>query len=275
MTASSTSSSKQQQQYALAMLARRDRAGSKHAGPDRNPAEERRLCVSASYTASTAGTAAPPRQPLVALLLPNACSGTGLRECFSSSCACSPPTGQVHSDDAYKSFAPSTATSTRPSQLSATAFARAEGQLFHQRRHADLIKDIDAGRPATGCSQRPQLQPSGSGHLDRGHRATKAGAGSTNDPNGEQPHRRCYTSNLNGKDSTTRQELGSQLEPRQRRWFLGFAMPEQNHGRLSNLQHWLSSFCTGNVTRPAWVPCATYEKKPPASIGCMISRQLT
>ncbi|MCT0203800.1 C39 family peptidase [Synechococcus sp. CS-602] len=130
-------------------------------------------------------------------------SGTGYRECFSSSCAMLAAFwGKVSSDDAYNVIRAQYGDSTEAqAQLSALRSLGLEANFFTNGVTADLNKEIDAGRPvATGWLHKgPSSSPSGSGHwtVVIGY---EAGGWIHNDPNGEANLvGGGYTSNLNGK----------------------------------------------------------------------------
>jgi hypothetical protein len=130
-------------------------------------------------------------------------SGTGYRECFSSSCAMiAMHWGKVKSDDEYNSYRAKYGDSTDPSaQVNTLKFLGLTPSYFQDGRTSDLEKEIDEGRPvAVGWLHAgPVSNPSGGGHwtvvigYDDNHWIH-------NDPNGvADVVNGGYTNNWNGE----------------------------------------------------------------------------
>lgn len=115
-------------------------------------------------------------------------SGTGYRECFSSSCAMlAMYAGKVASDDAYNTVRGKFGdTTSAQAQLSALRALSLKANFHTSGTPADLEREIDAGRPvAVGWLHHgPVGAPSGGGHWSVVIGYTKA-AWVHNDPNGE------------------------------------------------------------------------------------------
>jgi len=115
-------------------------------------------------------------------------SGTGYRECFSSSCAMlAMCLGKVASDDAYNAIrAKFGDTTSAEAQLSALRSLGLKADFHTSGTPATLEREIDAGRPvAVGWLHRgPVGAPSGGGHWSVVIGYTAA-AWIHNDPNGE------------------------------------------------------------------------------------------
>ncbi|MCP9826015.1 C39 family peptidase [Synechococcus sp. EJ6-Ellesmere] len=129
-------------------------------------------------------------------------SGSGYRECFSSSCAMLAAFwGKVSGDDEYNAIRSGYGDSTdAQAQLSALRSLGLEADFFTNGSPASLEREINAGRPvATGWLHKgPSSNPSGGGHWSVVIGYDSA-AWIHNDPNGEANLAAGgYTNNLQG-----------------------------------------------------------------------------
>lgn len=133
-------------------------------------------------------------------------SGEGYRECFSSSCAMLAAFhGKVSSDDEYNAIRAQYGDSTSSeAQLAALRALGLQADFFTNGEPADLMAEIDAGRPvATGWLHKgPVSAPTGGGHWtvvvgytgsqwihhDPNGEAALVGGGYTASTNGEGQH---------------------------------------------------------------------------------------
>jgi len=237
------------------------------------------------FSESPPATAAPPAPAFAkpaggALLLPERTmpSGTATASCFSSSCAM---LRRLWGQGQKAAMTPTT--HSRPvrrqhrgqAQLSALRRSGAGRPTFSTNRRHRRSDQRDRRRP--GRRHRwlhisPSSKPIGSGPLGRGHRLRSGCAGSTIIPNGANLTKRWYyTSNLNGKDQHTAQELGSSAGKARRQrggWFLRCkVLKARNHGRPQQpAATGVLLLARQRTPGPAWLPLRHLrKKKPPAS----------
>ena len=146
-------------------------------------------------------------------------SGTGYRECFSSSCAMvAMYYGKVANDDAYNRVREQYGDSTdAAAQVAALKSLGLEARFITNGTTDDLRKAIDSGRPVPvgWLHKGPVSAPSGGGHWSvvTGY---KAGTWIVNDPNGEADLvAGGYTQN---KDGSNQQYSYKYWNPR---WIVG------------------------------------------------------
>lgn len=165
------------------------------------------LAETADWVADYKGPPAPPRQNPLKLKYQSQLdnqSGTGYRECFSSSCAMlAMYWGKTASDDAYNAIRAKYGDSTsNQAQLAALRSLGLKADFFTNGTPAALEREIDAGRPvAVGWLHKgPVGAPAGDGHWSVVVGYTDA-AWIQHDPNGEaRLIQGGYNTNTNGSN---------------------------------------------------------------------------